>query len=154
LDAHPIVIAIENLTAKEGDWAVKQLDYPFGWHNKLYLGICLDTLHEYSTGCDALKDFTDIIDGCGNFLVEVHLNNGPGKNRINEEVPHKSLIEGSVPVKEIIRHLLARGFILPVVVEVDSGKELDTSIELIRRTQASFLIWQILSKDMRKFNTR
>ena len=142
LDNYPIVIAIENLTAKEGDWPINKLNYPFGQHNELFMGICLDTLHEYSNGCTTLKQFADVIERCGNFLVEIHLNNGSGKEkRFSKDIPHMSLIVGSVPVKEIICHLLAKGFLLPVVVEVDSNKDLDTSIELIKRTHASFLFY-------------
>jgi sugar phosphate isomerase/epimerase len=136
LNSYPIVIGIENMDIDDGNWAIKKLGYEFGQHGDLFLGICLDTLHELSTGCKTADQFAGTIDDCGNFLVEIHLNNGFGrKKRLGRTVAHRhqALTVGSVPVKELICKLLKDGFSRPVVVEVDSGGEVDISIEHIWR---------------------
>ncbi len=136
LSGYPIVIGIENMDIDDGNWAIKKLGYGFGQHDKLFLGVCLDTLHEFSNGCRTPEQFVDLINACEDFLVEVHLNNGFGrKKRLGRTIAHRhqALTVGSVPVKEIICRLLKDGFSRPVVVEVDSSGEVDISIEHIWR---------------------
>lgn len=145
LKDYPISIAMENLTEKEGNWDIANLDFPFGQHGKLFLGICFDTLHEFSWHrWKSVDQFTSILDKYSEFIVEIHLNNGYGLADRSGTVPHRSLMVGLVPVLKIIEYLKSEKFdkhAIPVIFEVDSTRDFNTSMDVIRSTHPPLLFY-------------
>jgi sugar phosphate isomerase/epimerase len=114
-----LIFGLENLTPYEPVFRDPQ---EFKHLFSKNVGLVLDTVHAISWKLNPVK----LLDIYKNNLFEIHLTNGTGEGRI---VKHYPLGRGKVPLIKVIRKLKEINFRGPMIVEVESEKDLIESLK-------------------------
>ncbi len=129
---------IQQTNVPSRKFALESIEFPFEvtWKiaERLDTSICLDTGHILS-GQSGATDVVDFVNRYHNRLLEIHLHDGDLRKMAGRKFPyydHRVLGEGDLPTVEFLTALEDRGFLGPIIFELNR-KDALKSLEVIRK---------------------